>query len=78
MRTFDFGEVLRVMEATEWKWGLEIPTLYDLMLTAESLLIDCIGRFSEIDTGGFYASYIQRGEGDCVLILRFVIEEKII
>jgi hypothetical protein len=38
MDEFDFDRVERAMEALDWKWRGEIPTLYDLRETAESLL----------------------------------------
>jgi hypothetical protein len=38
MVEFDFDKVERAMEALNWKWRGEIPTIYDLRETAESLL----------------------------------------
>jgi hypothetical protein len=38
MDEFDFDQVERAMEALNWKWRGETPTLYDLRETAESLL----------------------------------------
>jgi hypothetical protein len=38
MNEFDFDKVERAMEALNWKWRGETPTLYDLRETAESLL----------------------------------------
>ena len=35
---FDFDQVERAMEALNWKWRGETPTIYDLRETAESLL----------------------------------------
>jgi hypothetical protein len=38
MDEFDFDQVERAMEALNWRWRGEIPTIYDLRETAESLL----------------------------------------
>ena len=38
LNEFDFDQVERAMEALNWKWRGETPTLYDLRETAESLL----------------------------------------
>jgi len=38
MDEFDFDQVERAMEALNWKWRGETPTIYDLRETAESLL----------------------------------------
>jgi hypothetical protein len=38
MDEFEFDKVERAMEALNWKWRGETPTLYDLRETAESLL----------------------------------------
>jgi len=38
MDEFDFDRVERTMEALNWRWRGEIPTLYDLRETAERLL----------------------------------------
>ena len=38
MDYFDFDQVERTMEALNWKWRGEIPTIYDLREEAERLL----------------------------------------
>jgi hypothetical protein len=38
LNEFDFDQVERAMEALNWKWRGETPTIYDLRETAESLL----------------------------------------
>jgi hypothetical protein len=38
MDEFDFDRVYEAMDALDWKWRGEIPSLYDLRETAESLL----------------------------------------
>jgi hypothetical protein len=38
MNEFDFDQVERAMEALNWKWRGETPTLYDLREEAERLL----------------------------------------
>jgi len=38
LNEFDFDQVERAMEALNWRWRGEIPTIYDLRETAESLL----------------------------------------
>jgi hypothetical protein len=67
MDEFDFDRVERTMEALNWKWRGETPTLYDLRETAERLLRGAaesrLGRFKDTHhdtpiinaTGGFEA-----------------------
>jgi hypothetical protein len=38
LNEFDFDRVYEAMDALDWKWRGEIPSLYDLRETAESLL----------------------------------------
>jgi len=67
MDEFDFDRVERAMEALNWRWRGEVPTLYDLRETAERLLRGAaesrLGRFKDAHheipiinaTGGFKA-----------------------
>jgi len=38
LNEFDFDKVYEAMDALDWRWRGEIPTIYDLRETAESLL----------------------------------------
>jgi len=38
LNEFDFDKVYEAMDALDWRWRDEIPTIYDLRETAESLL----------------------------------------
>ena len=67
LNEFDFDRVYEAMDALDWKWRGEIPSLYDLRETAESLLRGAaenrLGRFKDTHhdvaiinaTGGFEA-----------------------
>jgi len=67
LNEFNFDQVERVMEALNWKWRGETPTLYDLREEAERLLRGAaksrLGRFKDTHhdvaiinaTGGFEA-----------------------
>ena len=77
---FNFRKVHDVMGITNWKWAcrngnLEIPSLYEMIKTAEELLRTIIknygqGKHSSICNGGFKASL---DEGD-FLTLEFIAE----
>jgi hypothetical protein len=51
LNEFDFDRVYEAMDALDWKWRGEIPSLYDLRETAESLLRGAaesrLGRFKD-------------------------------
>ena len=71
MRNFDFHSVKRAMTKMNWKWGKEVPSLYEIISTAESLLVNAIQTLNTIETGGFTASY-----KDALVSLTFNIESK--
>lgn len=77
MREFDFADVKIAMHKMDWRWGNEVPSLYDLMHTAETLLIEAIQSMHIVEMGGFSASFRQVGEGDPELSLTFNIESKV-
>ena len=57
MRSFDFHSVKRAMTKMNWKWGDAIPSLYDLMSAAESLMINAVQTLNIMEIGGFRATY---------------------
>ena len=77
---FNFRKVHDVMGITNWKWAcrngnLEIPSLYEMIKTAEELLRTIIknygqGKHSSIYNGGFKAS-LDAGD---FLTLEFIAE----
>ena len=72
MRNFDFVEVCRVMELTNWRWTKEeSPSLYEVMSTAEEILAQSVQEGIEVHTGGFIANF----KDDC-LSLTFNIEQQ--
>lgn len=84
MNRFDFMQVQIVMQALNWKWAGEAPTLNDLKHTAEMLLTkvqtqvleDNIARnWVSWSTGGFEACG-RLVNGNWILSLRFIVEKQ--
>jgi len=71
MREFNFCEILRCMKKVNWKWGVKVPTLYELMSEAEKLLIEALNTLRIYESGGFRAEYKNN-----VLSLSFNIDYK--
>ena len=72
MRNFDFVEVCRVMELTDHKWSEgNVPSLYEVMSTAEEILAQSVQEGIQVETGGFIANFKE----DC-LSLTFNIERQ--
>lgn len=70
MANFDFAEVHRVMQSLDWQWQYKgVPSLYEIMKSAETLLIDAYNKTTTVAQGGFMASM----ENDS-LSLSFVLE----
>ena len=75
--TFDFEKVRKVMIALKWKWAFsitedQIPTIGEIVIRAENLLIDAYERKERVASGGLIADY----EADFDhLTLMFVVEE---
>lgn len=77
---FNFRKVQDVMRTTNWKWACsngeyEIPSLYEMIKTAERLLRTIIknygrGKFTSLCNGGFRASLDE----DDFLTLEFIAE----
>ena len=71
MNDFDFVKVHKVMKALNWEWQDDgVPNLYNIMKTAEGLLIEAFDGKGTFATGGFVASM-----NDDVLSLSFNLEE---
>lgn len=63
LNTFNFERVHKVMEQVEWKWhtrdGLKVPTIVQLILSAQKRLNDAWDLRTTIESGGFRAVYVQ-------------------
>ena len=63
LNTFNFERVHKVMEQVEWKWatrdGLKVPTLVQLILSAQKRLNDAWDKRETIESGGLRAVYVQ-------------------
>lgn len=80
---FNFRKVHDVMGITNWKWACrngdyEIPSLYEMIKTAEQLLRTIIknygkGKYTYVLSGGFKASLDE----DDFLMLEFIAESSV-
>ena len=63
LNTFNFDRVHKVMEQVEWVWvtrdGLKVPTIVQLVLTAQQHLNAAWDQRTTIESGGLRAVYVQ-------------------
>jgi hypothetical protein len=70
MADFDFAQVHRVMQSLDWQWQYKgVPSLYEIMKSAEKLLIDAYNKTTTVSCGGFTAK-MENGS----LELSFILE----
>jgi hypothetical protein len=70
MDEFDFAQVHRVMQSLDWQWQYKgVPSLNEIMKSAEKLLIDAYNKTTTVSCGGFTAK-MENGS----LSLSFVLE----
>lgn len=62
LNTFDFERAHAVMKQVDWKWhtryGFKVPTLFQLMLTAQQHLNDAWENKTTIESKGLRAVYV--------------------
>lgn len=67
LNTFDFERVHKVMEQVEWQWytndGLKVPSLAQLILSAQQRLNSAWDSKTTVESGGLRAVYVP-GEVD--------------
>jgi len=63
LNTFNFERVHKVMDHIEWKWttrdGFKVPTIVQLVLSAQKRLNDAWDERTTIESGGLRAVYVQ-------------------
>jgi len=63
LNTFNFERVHKVMEQVDWRWatrdGLKVPTIVQLILSAEQRLNDAWDKRTTIESGGLRAVYVE-------------------
>ena len=62
LNTFNFERVHKVMEQVEWKWatrdGLKVPTIVQLILSAQQSLNEAWDKRQTVECGGLRAVYV--------------------
>lgn len=63
LNTFNFERVHKVMNHIEWKWatrdGLKVPTMVQLILSAQQRLNDAWDKQTTVESGGIRAVYVE-------------------
>lgn len=77
LKHFNFNNVRLVMEALNWTWNknTNVPSHYELIETAKTLLKDAVECKGTASTGGFEATYYEDG-GKAELSLAFIAENE--
>ena len=63
LNTFNFERVHKVMEHVDWVWatrdGYQVPTIVQLILSAQQRLNEAWDKRETIESGGLRAVYVQ-------------------
>jgi hypothetical protein len=62
LNTFNFERVHEVMKQVEWKWytcgGLKVPSIVQLILSAQQRLNEAWDKRTTVESGGLRAVYV--------------------
>jgi len=68
LNTFNFERVHKVMTHVDWKWatknGYQVPTLVQLILSAQQRLNDAWDKKLTVESGGIRAVYVEASYED--------------
>jgi hypothetical protein len=63
LNTFNFERVHKVMEHVNWQWytrdGYKVPSMVQLILSAQQRLNDAWDKRETVESGGLRAVYVQ-------------------